>query len=223
MRPLAITIYRPAFHVESEWILPRSFAEWPVLSLAAPLVVVLYCFFTLSSIALFPKPFSPFVNYLSDLGNSAFNPYGAWLYNTGCILTGLALFPFFAGLYSWYPRERLKKALVVMTQAVGFTSAFALIMIGVFSEDYLAQHLFWSDLFFVLNLLVLILANASLMTQRNFIRLIGYYGFAVAAINVLFVLLSNTPVLEWFTVFSALGYAGMLAYNTWKIRPSIGK
>jgi hypothetical protein len=61
------------------------------------------------------------------------------------------------------------------------------------------------------------------MTDRNFIRSIGYYGFAVAVINVLFVLLSNTPVLEWFTVFSALGFAGMLGYNTWRIRPSVGK
>jgi len=194
-----------------------------MLSLAAPLVIVFYCFFTLTSIVLFPKAFSPFVNYLSDLGNSALSPDGAWFYNTGCILTGLALFPFFAGLYSWYPREKLGKALVVMAQIMGFASAFALIMIGVFSEDYLVQHLFWSDLFFVLNILVLVLANAYLMTRRNFIRPIGYYGLTVAVINVLFVLLSNTPILEWFTVFSALGYAGMLAYNTWRIRPSIDK
>jgi hypothetical protein len=67
-------------------------------------------------------------------------------------------------------------------------------------------------------LLVLILANVSLVTHRSFIRPIGYYGLAVAVVNVLFVLLSNTPVLEWFTVFSALGYAGLLAYNTLKIR-----
>jgi hypothetical membrane protein len=203
--------------------LARSLAEWPILALAAPLVITLYCSFTLTSILLFPRAFSPFVNYLSDLGNSALNPDGAWFYNTGCILTGVALFPFFAGLYSWYPDQKSKKVPIVIAQILAFASAFALIMIGVFSEDYLAQHLFWSDLFFVLNLLVLVLVNASLMTDRNFIRSIGYYGFAVAVINVLFVLLSNTPVLEWFTVFSALGFAGMLGYNTWRIRPSVGK
>jgi hypothetical membrane protein len=188
-----------------------------MLSLAAPLVIGFYCVFTFASIVLFPTAFSPLVNYLSDLGNSVFNPEGAWLYNTGCVLTGLGLFAFYAGFYSWYPRAKLRKSLIVMTQALGFVSAFALVMIGVFSEDYLAQHLFWSDLFFVLNLIVLVLANASLMTHRNFIRPIGYYGLAVAVINVLFVLLSNTPVLEWFTVFSALGYTGILAYNTLKI------
>lgn len=194
----------------------RSLAGWPMLSLAAALVIGFYCLFTFTSIALFPRPFSPVANYLSDLGNSNFNPKGAWFYNAGCILTGFALFPFFAGIYNWYTRERWRVSLIVITQAVGFLSAFALIMIGVFSEDYLAQHMFWSDLFFILNLIVLVLANVSLMTHRNFIRPIGYYGFAVAVINVLFVILSNTPLLEWFTVFTALGYAGMLAYNTMK-------
>jgi hypothetical membrane protein len=50
---------------------------------------------------------------------------------------------------------------MTITQVVGFISAFALIMIGVFSEDYMTQHVFWSDVFFAFNLIVLILANDS--------------------------------------------------------------
>jgi hypothetical membrane protein len=188
-----------------------------VLSFAAVFVVVLYCAFTFTSIALFPTAFSPVVNYLSDLGNSTFNPTGAWFYNAGCILTGLALLPFYAGFYEWYTVERRRKSLMVLTQVVGFLSAFSLIMIGVFSEDSMAQHLFWSELFFVFNLLVLILANISLMTRPKFIRPIGYYGLAVAVVNLLFVVLTSTPLLEWFTVFTALVYAGLLAYNTLKL------
>jgi len=107
--------------------------------------------------------------------------------------------------------------MIVVSQTIGFLSAFSLIMIGLFSEDQLAQHLFWSDLFFVFNLIVLILANASLMTRPKFIRSIGYFGLAVAVVNLLFVVLSNTPLLEWFTVFTALGYVGLLAYNTLKL------
>jgi lipopolysaccharide export LptBFGC system permease protein LptF len=90
-------------------------------------------------------------------------------------------------------------------------------MIGLFSEDYLPQHLFWSDLFFAFNLIVLILANASLLTRLNFIKGIGYYGFGVAVVNLLFVVLSSTPLLEWFTVFTALGYVALLAYNTLRV------
>jgi hypothetical membrane protein len=148
------------------------------------------------SVMLFPSAFNPIVNYLSDLGNSKFSPKGAWFYNAGCILTGLALFPFYAGFLEWYTREKWRKFLMALTQVVGFLSAFSMIMIGVFSEDSMAQHLFWSQLFFVFNLLVLILANISLITRPKFIRPIGYYGLAVAAVNLLFVLLTSTPLLE---------------------------
>ena len=197
--------------------MPYRIAERPILSFAAVIVILFYCAFTFTSIALFPTAFSPVVNYLSDLGNSAFNPKGAWFYNTGCILTGLALLPFYAGFYEWYTSEKRRKFLMVATQIVGVISAFSLIMIGVFSEDSMAQHLLWSEVFFVFNLLVLIMANLSLMTHPKFIRPIGYYGLAVAVVNLLFVVLTSTPLLEWFTVFTALIYAGLLAYNT--LRP----
>jgi len=199
-----------------ESTLPRI-ADRPILSFAAAFVIVFYCAFTVTSIMLFPTPFSPVVNYLSDLGNSTFSPRGAWFYNAGCILTGLALFPFYAGFYEWYTPEKRRKILMAATQVVGLVSAFSLIMIGVFSEDTLAQHLFWSEVFFIFNLLVLILANISLMTHPKFVRPIGYYGLAVAVVNMLFVVLTSTPLLEWFTVFTALIYAGLLAYNTLKL------
>ena len=197
--------------------MPYRVANRPILSVAAIFVILFYCAFTLTSIVLFPSAFSPVVNYLSDLGNSTFSPNGAWFYNAGCILTGLALFPFYAGLFEWYTKERKRKLLLVATEVVGLVSAFSLIMIGVFSEDSMAQHLFWSEVFFVFNLLVLILANVSLMTHPKFIKPIGYYGLVVAVVNLLFVVLTSTPLLEWFTVFTALAYAGLLAYNTLRL------
>jgi hypothetical membrane protein len=154
--------------------------------------------------------------WLSDLGNSSYNPQGTIFYNVGCVLTGLALFPFFAGLYYWYTDEKWRKSLIVTTQAIGFIAAFALMMIGVFSEDSGAIHHLWSVVFFVFNLLVLILAKVSLMTHRKFIRPIGYYGLVVAVINPLFIGLSYTSILEWFTVFTALGFVAFLSYNTLK-------
>jgi hypothetical membrane protein len=193
------------------------FSKWPILSVAGVLVIVLYCAFTFTSIALFPGPFSPVTNWLSDFGNSSYSPRGAVFYNVGCILTGLALFPFFAGFFKWYVDGRRRKVQMIVTQAVGFVAAFALIMIGVFSEDYGALHVFWSDVFFILNLIVLLFANVSLMTHRRFIRPIGYYGLAVAVINLLFIVASNTPLLEWFTVFTALGYVALLSYNTLRL------
>ena len=183
-------------------------------------MVFFYCAFTLASILFFPRPVSPLNDWLSDLGNSSYNPRGAIFYNAGCVLTGLELFPFFVGFYSWYTDEKWRKSLIVATQAVGFVAAFSLMMIGFFSEDAGEIHHLWSLVFFIFNLLVLILANSSLITHRKFIKPIGYYGLIVAVINLLFVVFSYTPSLEWFTVFTALGYVTLLSFNTFKMPPT---
>jgi len=176
-------------------------------------VIALYCVFTFTSLAFYPPPYNPVTNWLSDLGNSSHNSTGAILYNVGCVLTGLALFPFFLGFYKWYTNETWRKIMLIVAQVVGCLAAFSLMMIGVFSEDNLAQHVFWSSTFFLLNLVVLALMGISLFTHPDYIRPIAYYGFVVVAINLLLIFVSNTPILEWFTVFSALGYVGLLVYN----------
>jgi hypothetical membrane protein len=200
--------------------LARKTSKWPVLTIAGVLVIVFYCVFTLTSIAFFPRPVNPLYDWLSDLGNSSYNPHGAIFYNVGCVLTGLALFPFFAGFYYWYTDEKWRRSLVVITQAVGFIAAFALVMIGVFSEDAGAIHHLWSVVFFIFNLVVLIFAGVSLLTHPKFIRPIGYYGLVVAVINLVFVGFSYTSILEWFTVFTALGYVAFLSCNTFRTAAS---
>lgn len=187
--------------------------RWVISSIAGVVVIILYCTFTFTSLALYPSAYSPTANWLSDLGSSSKNPNGAIYYNWGCILTGLALFPFFIGLYKWYTKENWRNASLVATQVIGCLAAFSLIMIGVFSEDSGWAHSLWSSVFFILNLLVLVMLGASLFTHTSYIRPIAYYGFIVAIINLLFVILNHTPILEWFTVFSALGYVGLLSYN----------
>jgi hypothetical membrane protein len=190
--------------------------KWPISSLSGVAVIALYCVFTFSSWALFPTAYSPVTSWLSDLGNSTYNPKGAIIYDLGCIFTGIALFPFFIGIYKWYTTEKWRKTALLLTQAIGCTAAFALIMIGVFSEDAGSLHSLWSDIFFLLNLIVLVLMGASLFTHPRHIKAIAGYGFVVAVISLTFLFVSNTPLLEWFTVFTALGYVGLLSYNTAK-------
>jgi hypothetical membrane protein len=187
--------------------------RWPISCIAGVAVILFYCIFTFTSLALYPTSYSPIGNWLSDLGNSSNNPSGAIVYNVGCVFTGLALFPFFIGLYKWYTTETWRKVTLIATQTVGCLAAFSLIMIGVFSEDYMTWHVLWSSAFFVLNLIVLILVGASLFTHPAYIKLVAYYGFIVAAINLVFVLVHDTPILEWFTVFTALSYVSLLVYN----------
>jgi hypothetical protein len=196
--------------------------KWPLSSISGIFVILFYCIFTLISAAMYVGPWDPWP-YLSDFGNTSvgFNPNGASFYNLACILTGIMLFPFYIGLYKWYTKETWRKILVIITQIAGVMSAFSLIMIGVFYENSLpaGAHGLWSYVFFVLNLLVLIFANISLITHRKFIKLIAIYGIVVAIINLAFVIIGTSSVIEWFTVFTALGYAGLLVINMLKAFP----
>jgi hypothetical membrane protein len=91
----------------------------PISSMAGIAVIILYCVFTFSSWALFSTTYSPVTNWLSDLGNSSpmYNPRGAILFDLGCILTGIALFPFFIGLYEWCNEEKWRRISLTISQA----------------------------------------------------------------------------------------------------------
>jgi hypothetical membrane protein len=146
----------------------------PISSLAGVAVVGLYCVFTFASLALYPVAYSPVTNWLSDLGNSSYNPRGAVFYNLGCIATGIALFPFFIGLYEWYTVNRRLRLGLIVWQAEGCVAAFSLIMIGVFSEDSGWPHTLWSVVFFILILGVLLGVGSLLFTHPRYIRKIAY-------------------------------------------------
>ncbi len=190
----------------------------PITFLFGLLVIIIFCLFTVISALLYPIPWSPLENWLSDFGSSLDkNPDGAIFYNIGCIITGGALFPFYIGLYKWYNGIKLKwiKIFLLITQIAGCCSGFALIMIGVYSEDFIELHRLWSEIFFMLNLIVLIFSGIALFLNKKFIKIIAVYGWIIATINLSF-LFFHTPLLEWFTVFTALGLAGLLAYNSYK-------
>ncbi|MBD3339254.1 MAG: hypothetical protein GF353_09095 [Candidatus Lokiarchaeota archaeon] len=140
--------------------------KYKILCLLGVSVILIYCLMTFISVSLFPSSFSPVDNWLSDLGNSSYNPNGAIFYNLGCILTGIALFPFFGSMVVWY-RENL-----------------------------------WHKIL-------------ALIFNVKFNKLISIYGYIVAFINLLFVFISSIPLLEWFTVFSALAFVGLIVFNTY--------
>lgn len=187
--------------------------KWPISCIGGLGVIVLYCVFTLISATKYPPPFSPIANWLSDLGSWSGNPNGAIFYNIGCVVTGLALFPFYIGLYKWYNRKMWRRIALTVGQVLGLISAFSLMMIGVFSADTGAPHLFWSASFFTVNFIVVLMVITSLMTHPEFKKLIGVYGYVVTVASLIFDLTVGGPLIEWFTVFTALGFAGLLVIN----------
>lgn len=188
--------------------------KWPLTTLSGILVILLYCAFTFTSWAFYPEPFSPWANYLSRLGNFDYSPFGAYFYNLGCTLTGVALIPFFLGLKKWHSEGRLSKILLIGGQILGIFSAIALVMIGIFSEDQGSSHMTASSAFFLLNFIVLILVNVALLWHPKFLKAIAVYGFSVNALSLGFELTVGGPLVEWFTVFGSLGFVALLSFNT---------
>ena len=68
-----------------------------ILSIAGITAILLYMVFSLIAFLYFPTAYSPFANWLSDLGNPTKNPSGAIFYKLSGILTSIALVPFFWG------------------------------------------------------------------------------------------------------------------------------
>ena len=189
--------------------------EIPISVISGILLIIIYCLSAFIGISHYPPPYSPFDNWLSDLGNFGKNPNGALIYNIGVVITGILLFPFFIGLNKWYMDKKWHKVLMIFAQIVGCSAAFALMMVGVFYQDLFAEHYFWSTNFFLLNLFVLLLLSISLLFHDKFFKLIGIYGIG-AAIFALSLVTLEIYILEWFTVFSALGFVGLLSFNMYK-------
>ncbi|MBD3405698.1 MAG: hypothetical protein GF411_06150 [Candidatus Lokiarchaeota archaeon] len=175
-------------------------------------VIILYCVFTLVSWFFYPHPFTPWDNYLSRLGNFDYSPFGATFYNLGCILTGVALFPFFLGLGVWYSGKK-QTILLAVGQILGGASGVALILIGVYSENLGEPHMIASSVFFILNFLVLILICIALFFNRAFPKLGVFWGLAIDVLVLILPFFIGTALIEWFTVFSSLAFVGMVSFS----------
>jgi hypothetical membrane protein len=181
---------------------------------------------TLTAVTLYPTPYNPLYDWLSNLGNVKFNPVGAYFFNIGCILTGIVLVPFFISLKSLYQDVRCRKALIILGQAAGIFTAIALIGVGIFSEAHIAEHMLAAGLLFKSLFILLILLNIALYRHPAFIHGLAYYGMLVLLIDLSFVWVlfrfrdilgqftptMPVPGLEWTCVFTSLAWIGALSW-----------
>lgn len=197
--------------------LMKRLYKWPLSTIGGILVIVFYCAFTFTSWAFYPEPYGPATHYLSRLGNFDYSPFGAYFYNWGCILTGVALVPFFIGLKDWYNEGKLAaKYILVIGQLIGLISAVALVMIGVYSENLGEPHMQASTLFFELNFFTLIIISLPLLVHPRFSKPTALYGLVITILSLIFAIYIGGPLVEWFTVFSALVFVGLVSYHTLK-------
>jgi hypothetical membrane protein len=187
---------------------------WPLASIGGFLTIIVYTSFTLVSWVFYPDAYGPITHYLSRLGNFSYNPLGAWFYNIGCVLTGVALIPFFFGLQKWHREHLAQRIIMAVGQFLGIASAIALMAIGVFSEDQGAPHMQASGIFFELNFAVLILISVGLLLHPKFREIFGLYGIAIDLSSLVLALTIGGPITEWYTVFGALAFVGIVSWNT---------
>jgi len=182
--------------------------KWPISVVSGIFVITIFWSFTIISILFFPMTYNPFVNWVSDLGSHSKNPNGSVFFNIGCIISGIAMFPFFAGLYEWYIGGRRNKILTILTQIAGFYTALAMIMIGVFPDDYLEIHIFWSMSLFIISVLTFFLPSYALY-KFKFTRNIAIFGFIATIIN-LILWFCIIPLMEWITIIFSFCFIGII-------------
>ncbi len=106
--------------------------------------MVLYLVLAMAALLFYPGVFTPGTSWLSDLGNRVLNPGGAWLYRAAGILGGAALGVFFLSLPRLEPRRGRVRTLLGAAAVFGAGASACFALTGVFSEDMMPMHSWFS-------------------------------------------------------------------------------
>ena len=179
---------------------------------AGYLVILTFCIFSYASFFSHPGPYNPFNNNLSQLGNYYLNPNGAVFFNTGMVLSGILILPFYHQLSKKQPKY------VRQIVSIGAFNSLSVVMAGIFSESVnFTLHTLWSLLIFITFLPILYFVNKSPETSTGITRLIRLYGWTVVSIDGIFLILQiflgvgTSPIFEWLSVFTYLGWIGLIS------------
>jgi hypothetical protein len=190
--------------------------HWPAGSLFGLLAVVAYVCLTLIAGLHYPGSYSPLAKSLSDLGDPTQSPAGAAFYNTGGILLGTLLVPFYLSLRRWNTGDRTLKVLVIGAQAVGLLSSVGLVLSCVFplGIDSLA-HGAWAGEAFFFSMFFWIFSAFAQLRNPGAVQWMAYFGLLPLTINIVLPFIPRAAFLgEWFSVDFFLVYVVLLAYNT---------
>ena len=183
--------------------------------IAGILVVVCYLAFALIAYSRYPMPYSPTMNWLSDLGNIEINPKGAIFYNAGIISTAFLLIVFFLGLSRWkIENKRIQIIMLLLTQTFGILGAFCMIMSAMFPINLLEVHRVWSMSLYFMLATAFVFSAAALRYHPRVPRWLLILGISTAVMVNLTVFLPKAYLLEWITVLLFLGYVGLVGVQT---------
>ncbi len=108
-------------------------------------------------------------------------------------------------------------------QVAGYLAGFCLMMLGIISADFWSIHIVWAAINVFALAFFMIFVSTVLVSDPRYWRSVGVVGFAVAAINIVFGISVNIPIMEWVAIFGAVLFMGLLAVNMLKIKRKMVK
>lgn len=205
--------------------------KWPLSCITGILILILFFIFTPIAVALFPSfnfsrgpiqrfilgPYNIVYNNTSDLGNYIYNPVGAYIFNYGLIIIGILILPFFYGITKYW-QENKYQILLKIARILGFAAGFALMLIGIFSENSSdLLHLLWTGVFFFSLLALMGILSFALLSDERYIKAISICFFASIVFFAICLATNLAPFFEWIMVLTIFGYIALLIYNIFKI------
>lgn len=184
------------------------------------MATAVYLACTLASFLKFPHPYSPFTNWLSDLGNPILNPDGALIYDLGCVLTGLCLTFFSLALEIWKDGDNKPGSILTIAQLTGVLASLALIVTAIFPLGaHTLLHQISGKAHIALTGFFLTFSATVFLKHPRTPNGLAYFGFFAALINFIYgAILYSVFVAEWAAIGLFILYVLMISWNSFTQR-----
>lgn len=168
---------------------------------------IVYLVMAVASRAMYPAAFGPVGNWLSDLGNNLLNPGGALFYRLGGIVGGSGLAGFFLALdgSSW-GEQKAVRALARLVRVFGTLASAAFILTGVFSEDMMPLHSWFSIANFAAFGTAIALSGLAALLGAALPTWFAGICFSAWAFDIASSIFGGTRWLEWVVVAFLIAY-----------------
>jgi hypothetical protein len=171
-------------------------------------------YLVLSSVAFssYPSSFDPMSNWLSDLGNNLLNPGGAIFYRLAGILSGTALLVFFLTLtYGTKGQGKNMRVLFFLVRVFGLIASLSFIMTGVFSEDMMPMHSWFSITLYIAFGTAIAFTGFAVLFSRVLPHWFVAFCFLAWTFDIVSGIFGQTMWLEWVVVAFLLMYVAAMS------------
>jgi hypothetical protein len=191
--------------------------KYPLSFISGIVAPVSYLIFTCLSYIRYPLHYSPFTNWLSDLGNPELNLRGFLFYNAGILVTAVTLVGFFSGLSVWKLQGLKVQAIMLrLAQVFGILGSICMLFSGIYPINRFDIHAILSTLLYIFLSMGFVFTAAMLRYHPQIPRWMLILGISPAVLVILTSFLQDLYILEWIIVLLFLVYVTFIGVETKK-------